>query len=126
MAKRWTPALSVRDIDNRHPGLDPGSTFFLKAHERAGGCRIKSGMTDEGKTLARNHFPTGVAVRHNAGMNLRFARSSSFRTQRARRACSPFSREADSRMAGVGFVGLVNFRRPPLRLRRVWAIGRAG
>ncbi|HEX8480870.1 MAG TPA: hypothetical protein VF650_03090 [Allosphingosinicella sp.] len=31
---------------NRHPGLDPGSTFFVAALEGKGGCRIKSGMTN--------------------------------------------------------------------------------
>jgi hypothetical protein len=30
---------------NRHPGLDPGSTFFLAVAAKEGGCRIKSGMT---------------------------------------------------------------------------------
>jgi len=31
---------------NRHPGLDPGSTFFSIPVEEEGGCRIKSGMTN--------------------------------------------------------------------------------
>ena len=30
----------------RHPGLDPGSTFFVHGREEEDGCRIKSGMTD--------------------------------------------------------------------------------
>jgi hypothetical protein len=30
----------------RHPGLDPGSTFFpAPSRPKEGGCRIKSGMT---------------------------------------------------------------------------------
>ena len=33
---------------NRHPGLDPGSTFFSIPVEEQGGCRIKSGMTGGG------------------------------------------------------------------------------
>jgi len=31
---------------NRHPGLDPGSTFFSTPVEEEGGCRIKSGVTN--------------------------------------------------------------------------------
>jgi hypothetical protein len=31
---------------NRHPGLDPGSTFFKRlTAKKKDGCRIKSGMT---------------------------------------------------------------------------------
>jgi len=32
----------------RHPGLEPGSAFSSYKVEKAGGCRIKSGMTKEG------------------------------------------------------------------------------
>jgi hypothetical protein len=35
----------------RHPGLDPGSTFLLPMEGEEGGCRIKSGMTILGNRL---------------------------------------------------------------------------
>jgi hypothetical protein len=50
---------------NRHPGLDPGSTFFTSLpRKEKGGCRIESGMTRwtasvrTGQTLA--FFPSPV------------------------------------------------------------------
>src|SRR4051794_4791018 len=37
----------------RHPGLDPGSTFFSVGSENEGGCRIRSGMTKRGLAMRR-------------------------------------------------------------------------
>ncbi|HLL31543.1 MAG TPA: hypothetical protein VK403_11150, partial [Allosphingosinicella sp.] len=43
LAKRTRLCLPKR---NRHPGLDPGSTFFSIPVEEKDGCRIKPGMTN--------------------------------------------------------------------------------